>query len=98
MIYSKLLICKQIDVEQVIKARRASGLIDRQKETDKFKEGYAKNNKSLQHKTNKEILFYAEILAKKQIQSKPLDDPTYTKFFIFGGISYGEIENSPYEK
>lgn len=97
MIYSELLICKQIDVEQVIKARRASGLIDRQKETDKFKEGYAKNNKSLQDKII-EILFYAEILAKKQIQSKPLDDPTYTKFFIFGGISYGEIENSPYEK
>lgn len=97
MIYSELLICKQIDVEQVIKARRTSGLIDRQKETDKFKEGYAKNNKSLQHKII-EILFYAEILAKKQIQSKPLDDPTYTKFFIFGGISYGEIENSPYEK
>ncbi|MGC1263286.1 MAG: hypothetical protein WA932_04925 [Nitrososphaeraceae archaeon] len=40
----------------------------------------------------------AEMLAEKVIQSKPLDDPTYTKFFIVGGISYGEIENSPYEK
>ncbi|MFZ0656045.1 MAG: hypothetical protein WAM19_05310 [Nitrososphaeraceae archaeon] len=43
-------------------------------------------------------MFNAEILAEKEIQSKPLDDPTYTTFFIAGGISYGEIENSPYEK
>lgn len=70
LIYSKLLMCKHIDVEQVIKGRKARGLVDRQDDIDKIKEGYIKYKKSLQHKTNKEILFYAEILAEEQIQIK----------------------------
>lgn len=96
--YSELLMYKHIDVEQVINARRAKGLIDQQKDIEDFRQEYTKGQKSLQNKTNREILFNAEILAKEQIQSKPLDDPTYTEFFIVGGISYGEIENLPYEK
>jgi hypothetical protein len=96
--YSELLMCKHIDFDRILLARKGRGLIDLQDNIDKFKERYNEDQKSLQHKTNKEILFYAEILAKKQIQSKQLDDSVYTTFFIAGGISYGEIEHLPYEK
>jgi hypothetical protein len=43
-------------------------------------------------------MFVAGELAKLDLQNKPLTDPIYTIFFIAGGISYGEIENLPYEK
>jgi hypothetical protein len=36
--------------------------------------------------------------AEKNLKNKQLGDPVYTDFFIGGGISYGEIENLPYEK
>jgi hypothetical protein len=100
LIYSELLMTKHIDVNEVIKGKKARGLrdLDLQDDTDKFKKRYTESQKFLQDKTNREILFNAEILAKEQIQNKRLDDPTYTRFFIAGGISYGEIENSPYEK
>jgi len=98
--YSELLQCRDIDVNEVINGIKAEGLndLDLQNEIDKFKKRYTEDQKFLQDKTNKEILYNAEIFAKEQIQNKLLDDPTYTKFFIAGGISYGEIEHLPYEK
>lgn len=96
--YTDLLMCKHIDFDRMLVARSARGLIDKQKDIDKFKEGYTNLQKFLQDKTNREILFNAERFANEAIQSKPLDDPTYTTFFIAGGISYLEIENLPYEK
>jgi hypothetical protein len=98
LVYDELLRRKHIDVEQELKMRKARGLIDQQKDIDDFKVIYARGQKFLKDKFNKEILFNSEVLAKQQLQKKSLDDPKYTDFFIAGGISYGEIENSPYEK
>ena len=89
---------KHIDLKQVIKARKARGLIDQQKDIEALKQGYTKDQEFLQHKINREILFNAERIANEAIKNKPLDHPTYTKFSIAGGISYGEIEHLPCEK
>jgi hypothetical protein len=46
----------------------------------------------LKDKTDAEILFNADRFAKEDLQTRSFDDPTYTEFFVAGGISYGEIE------
>lgn len=98
LIYSKWLMCKHLDVNEVIKVRKERGIIDEGKELEAFREGYANDKNFLKDKTNSKILFEAERFAVKEIQNKSLEDALYTRFFITGGISYGEIELLRYEK
>lgn len=95
--YSELLMCKRIEVEDVIKAGKARGLINQEKYFDAFKQKYAEDKKFLQNKTNKEILFNAKRFATEEIQSMESDDPTYKTVFVVGGISYLEIEDLPFK-
>ena len=59
---------------------------------DEYEKGYIENQKFLKQKTNLEIMINAFKLANKELNERFWhNDSTYTKFFITGGISYGEV-------
>lgn len=86
--YRELLMCKHVDFDNRSIAQKAKSTI----ESDKKE--YTDNQKLLKNKSNREIFFVACNLARVDLQNKSIDNPTYTIFFIAGGISYAEIELS----
>ena len=98
LIYCKLLERKHIDVAKTLKVRRARGIIDEEKKLEDFKDQYMDDKDFLKDKTNREILFNAQRYAINDLKNRPPNSPLYTRFFIVGGICYGEIELEPYRQ
>jgi hypothetical protein len=67
-------------------------VIEQEKALESYKKNYSGNKKILKNKSNKQNFLVARKLAEKDLQSKDLRDPLYSKFFVYGAISYGEIE------
>jgi hypothetical protein len=89
--YREMLMCKHVDFDKISVAQKARG------NTEVDKKAYTDNQELLKSKSNREIFFVAGNLAMKDLQNKTLTDPTYTEFFIIGGLSYAEIELSSWK-
>jgi hypothetical protein len=97
--YSEILTRKYIDVEEMIKVKRARGIIYTEKQIEALREAYHKDREFYKNKTNKrKILPIAQKLAEKDLQNRLLDDSRFTVFFVMGGNFYGEIELLPYRQ
>lgn len=93
--YVQLVRCKFIDVDMTMNVIRAMKIRPiEEKEIDEYKKGYIENQKFLKQKTNLQIMINAFKLANKELNERQQvwhNDSTYTKFFITGGISFGEL-------
>lgn len=93
--YCKLLINRDVNVEQALKAKSAKGN-EQPSNNESFRKDYVNNRELLKDKTNWQILQVARNLAKMDLENKSLDDYIYTVFFVSGGLSYREIVHVPY--
>lgn len=92
--YVDLLRRKHIDVQETLKVRGARGIVEQHADLELYRQDYVDDQIILKDKTNRQIVTVAERFAGQDLKNKSLNDSTYTKFFIAGGICYGEIELS----
>ena len=92
--YVGLIRCRQIDVKDALKIKRAYALKPiLESEGDEFERGYLEEQEILQQKSNKEIFAVACLKAKNDLHDKLWhSDIGYTRFFIEGGKAYSEVQ------